>query len=125
MKILYQYRSGKFDAPPGHVTYFMTNCSENRMEYDTLNTYRCGSVSRCNALQLTTAKILNVGGISDCPDKLANALSENNRDYDDRHYHLPDRDSFFTEHIKSFNPKNNGCWSHTITSKSYSKDAVR
>jgi hypothetical protein len=95
------------------------------MKYGTLNTYRCGSVSMGNPLQSTTAKMLIVGGSSDCPDKLANALSENKRDYDDRHYHLPDRDSFFTEHVKLFNPKNNGCWSHTITSKSYSKDAVR
>jgi hypothetical protein len=153
MKILYQYRSGKLDAPPG-----CANC--NRVHwpddpYDSPEEFSddANSGEFCEASIHRAAETVNlinhpVHKSDSPPPEYSHSctLGKDNPDRINSHicdsFHLPDftapsewlddgnpvrlpdRDPLICEPEEFINPNTNGCWSHTTTSKNYSKDAV-
>ena len=153
MKILYQYRSGKLDAPPG--------CRDsNRVHWPDDPSDFPEEFSNDFILEIPIRRVLHRATetvnlinhpqyMSDSPPTESPYSCIARNDDPDRIYRqicdsfhlpditapsewidgggpvrLPDRDPLIGESEEFINPNTNGCWSHSTTSKNYSKDAV-
>ena len=153
MKILHQYRSGKLDAPPGYWNSNRVHWPDDPSDFpeDLSNDAILEDSIQASAyIDTETINFINHPlYMSDSPptESLYLWIARNddpNRIYsqicDSFHLpdytvpsecldsggpvRLPDRDPLIGESEEFINPNTNGCWSHSITSKNYSKDAV-
>ena len=153
MKILYQYRSSNLDATPKQsglgcdywpddpFNYHEVHCEDSipcRLSHSIQSP--CNTVNLMKHIQYDSASVPTVSSYSratrneNCPNGMykdschsidlpvSMALSK----YVEvsSSVRLSDRNSQACVTVYSFNPKTNGCWSHTTTSRYYSKDAV-
>ena len=153
MKILYQHRSGKLDAPPGCRGRNRVHWPDDPSDFpeDLSNDAILEDSIQASAyIDTETINFINhLQYMSDSPPTLSSYPCIAWHDNPDRIYRqicdsfhlpditapsewidgggpvwLPDRDPLIGESEEFINPNTNGCWSHTITSKNYSKDAV-
>jgi hypothetical protein len=153
MKILYQYRSVKLGAPPGCANYNRVHWPDdpydspeeftneaNYGEVSLASIHRAAEtvssinhpVQKCDSPPTESSYSCTAG--HDDPDRtyrqicdsfhLTNSPTRSEWLDDGNPVRLPDRDPLISEPEEFINPNTNGCWSHTTTSKNYSKDAV-
>ena len=153
MKTLYQYRSGKLDAPPGCMDSNRVHWPDD--PYDYPEEFR-NEITPGDSIQVSvrrTAQTVNLiyhpQFMSDSPPTESSHSCTAGNDDPNRIYsqicdsfhlpdytvpskwldgggpvRLPDRDPLIGESEEFINPNTDGCWSHSTTSKNYSKDAV-
>jgi hypothetical protein len=153
MKILYQHRSGKLDAPPGYRASNRVHWPDDPCDFtEEFNNdvipvdsnqpsvdRSAETVNLINHPQFMSDSPPTVSSYSctaenDDPDRICRQICDSfhlpditapSEWLDDGSpVRLPDRDPLIRESDEFINPNSNGCWSHTTTSKNYSKDAV-
>ena len=153
MKVLYQYRSGKLDAPPGRRDSNRVHWPDDPCDFtEEFNNDVIPADSNQPSFDRATKTVNLINHpqfMSDSPPTESPYLWTAWNDDPDRicrqicdSFHLPDhtapserldcgspvrlpdRDPLIGEPEEFSNPNTNGCWSHTTTSKNYSKDAV-
>jgi hypothetical protein len=153
MKILHQYRSGKLDAPPGCWNSNRVHWPDDPYGFteEFRNDATSGDFIRLSVDRAAeSVNLINHPQfMSDSPPTESSHSCTAENDNSDRIYRqicdsfhlpdytapserldgggpvrLPDRDPLISESEEFINPNTDGCWSHSTTSKNYSKDAV-